>query len=121
MLDTPECYKRGCKHYQGIKNDGEELTERPYCKAFPDGIPNEIAYGDDKHLKVRPVQKNKIIFEKWDMSRKQKLNKFKQKQKQKKAQETPEEIRIANLIAPLSKSPAAAKAFKNALQATVKG
>ncbi len=58
MLDTPKCYERGCKHYQGIKNDGDELTERPYCKAFP----NEIAYGDDKHLKVRPGQKNKIIF-----------------------------------------------------------
>jgi len=64
MINTPECYKRKCKHYQGIKNDGDELTERPYCKAFPDQIPDGIAYGSDKHLKPASGQENNIVFEK---------------------------------------------------------
>jgi hypothetical protein len=34
--------------------DGTEATEFVYCKAFPDGIPSEIAYGDNKHLKPYP-------------------------------------------------------------------
>ena len=64
MINTPECYKRKCKQYQGIKNDGDELTERPYCKAFTDQIPDDIAYGSNKHLKPIAGQKNKIVFEK---------------------------------------------------------
>ena len=63
MIETPECYKRRCKHYFGIRNDGDEMTERPYCKAFPDGIPDDISYGDDKHLEVIKGQKNNTVFE----------------------------------------------------------
>ena len=48
----------------GVKNDGDESTERPYCAAFPDGIPEEIAYGDNKHLKPIEGQGNDIVFEK---------------------------------------------------------
>ena len=51
MLTEPTCYKRNCKYYLGVKNDGDESTERNYCEAFPDGIPNEIADGKNKHLK----------------------------------------------------------------------
>jgi len=32
----------------------EESTEVNYCKAFPDGIPDEIAYGDNKHTEPYP-------------------------------------------------------------------
>ena len=64
MLDTPECYKRKCNHYLGIKNNGDELTERPYCKAFKDQIPDTIAYGNNKHLKPISSQNNNIVFEK---------------------------------------------------------
>ena len=65
MLLSPKCYERKCKYYFGIiQPDGTEETEVNNCKAFPDGIPNEIAYGNNKHLKVLPNQKNDIIYEK---------------------------------------------------------
>jgi len=51
MIQEPNCYKRKCKHFLGVKSDGLEKNERVYCVAFPDGIPDEIAYGDNKHLK----------------------------------------------------------------------
>ena len=31
-----------------------EESEVVFCKAFPDGIPNEIAYGDNPHLEPYP-------------------------------------------------------------------
>jgi len=49
MLAEPNCSKRRCKHYSGIINDGDETTERPACKIYPDGIPDDIAYGDIKN------------------------------------------------------------------------
>lgn len=51
MLLPPKCFLRKCVHYLGVKNDGDETTERNYCSAFPDGIPSEIAYGDNPHTK----------------------------------------------------------------------
>lgn len=51
MLPEPQCLKRGCKHFIGVEQKGEdETTERVVCAAFPDGIPDDIAYGDNKHL-----------------------------------------------------------------------
>jgi len=35
-----------------------------YCAAFPNGIPDEIAYGDNTHSKKLPDQINNIVFEK---------------------------------------------------------
>jgi hypothetical protein len=65
MIAEPNCSKRLCKHFIGVKQDNEdEETERVVCKAFPDGIPSEIAYGDNLHLVPLHGQKNKIIFEK---------------------------------------------------------
>lgn len=65
MLLTPICHKRNCKHFLGIRQpDGTEQTEFVYCLAFPEGIPEEIAYGDNKHLVPLKNQKNDIIFEK---------------------------------------------------------
>jgi hypothetical protein len=32
-----------------VQPDGTEMTERWACAAFPEGIPDEIAYGDDLH------------------------------------------------------------------------
>jgi hypothetical protein len=49
MLAEPKCYTRKCKYFIGVKQDNEEEeTERNVCKAFPDGIPDEIAYGNEK-------------------------------------------------------------------------
>lgn len=65
MIREPKCSKRKCKYYQGIiKPDGSEKTEQPACQAYPDGIPNDIAYGDDKHLEVRDDQDNDITYKK---------------------------------------------------------
>jgi len=54
MIAQPNCSKRSCIHFIGAKNDGDELTERVCCGAFPDRIPDEIAYGGNLHLKPFP-------------------------------------------------------------------
>jgi hypothetical protein len=55
MIAEPKCSQRKCKHFIGIKQDnGNESTERPVCKAFPDGIPDDIAYGDNPHTTPYP-------------------------------------------------------------------
>lgn len=55
MLVEPTCFIRNCKYYFGIKQDNEnELTERNYCKAFPNVIPFDITYGKNKHDKPFP-------------------------------------------------------------------
>lgn len=55
MLAEPNCYKRNCKHYQGVKWLGaDESTETNVCRAFPYGIPAEIAYGPNLHDKPYP-------------------------------------------------------------------
>ena len=65
MLAEPQCWIRKCKHFIGvIQPDGTEMTEINACNAYPEGIPNDIVYGNDKHFKVRSDQKNEIIYEK---------------------------------------------------------
>lgn len=69
MLKEPRCFERNCKHFIGVKQDQDadgnfdEATERPVCAAFPDGIPQRIAYGSDLHLTPAPEQDNDIVFE----------------------------------------------------------
>lgn len=64
MLLTPNCYIRNCKYFQGAKRLGiTEDTEVVYCDAYPQGIPSDIAYGDDLHLEVREDQDNNIVYE----------------------------------------------------------
>jgi hypothetical protein len=65
MLEQPQCHKRGCRNYRGAQNDGDETTERNFCRAFPDKIPDEIAYGSNLHL--NPVKGDHgIQFERGD-------------------------------------------------------
>lgn len=65
MLEEPRCWTRKCRHYIGvIQPDGTEKTETNACAAFPDGIPHEIAFGDNPHETVFPGQKNNIVYEK---------------------------------------------------------
>ncbi|HJP18249.1 MAG TPA: hypothetical protein QF468_06340 [Nitrospinota bacterium] len=73
MLEEPRCYRRQCINFIGAKNtknvkdrqttvDGVLLV----CKAFSiadGGIPNEIAYGKNLHLKPFPKDSG-IQFEK---------------------------------------------------------
>ena len=50
MILEPECFKRNCRHFLGVKSYGPgESDQRVTCRAFPDGIPEEIAYGKNKH------------------------------------------------------------------------
>ena len=64
MLRRPNCHKRKCRYFLGVSQpDGTEDTERATCSAFPDGIPDEIAYGDNEHLE--PIDgDNDIQYEK---------------------------------------------------------
>ncbi len=65
MIARPKCWERKCKHFIGAyQPDGTERTERVICKAYPKGIPYEVAYGNYKHLRVREDQDNEIVFEK---------------------------------------------------------
>lgn len=67
MLNTPNCFKRKCIWFGGVKQpDGTELTEHLYCEAFPKGIPDNIAYGNHKHLRKHPDQEpdNDFVYEK---------------------------------------------------------
>jgi hypothetical protein len=47
-----------CKHYWGVNS----------CDAFPDGIPDEIFTGSNKHSKPLKNQGNDLVFEKIDGS-----------------------------------------------------
>ena len=63
MLLEPMCCKRKCIHFLGIKRLGvEEETEVVYCKAFPEGIPDNVAYGNNEHLKVISEQIGDFIY-----------------------------------------------------------
>ena len=64
MIVAAKCFNRKCNHYWGILQDNEsEENERHHCAAFSDGIPKEIAYGGNKHLKPIEGQDNDIVFE----------------------------------------------------------
>ena len=49
----PNCANRGCKHFIGWKGRYGKAYNL-ICKAFPKGIPEEIAYGPNLHLKPYP-------------------------------------------------------------------
>jgi hypothetical protein len=60
---TPNCYdeNRKCKFFDGfaIKED----VPVPICKAFPDGIPQDIAFGNNQHKQPIKGQIGKYVFE----------------------------------------------------------
>ena len=62
VVAEPRCNQRMCRFFTGVKGDDEE-DQRVVCEAFPDGIPDDIAYGDNLH--TEPVDgDNGIQFEK---------------------------------------------------------
>ena len=55
MLVEPNCSKRNCKYFLGVRQDDvTELKEVVVCSAFPKGIPDEIAHGENKHIEPYP-------------------------------------------------------------------
>ena len=57
------CELRGCKWLDGFKPVSYNAPIVWVCKAFPDGIPYEITYGDNDHTKPYPGDHG-IQFEK---------------------------------------------------------
>ena len=53
MLREPRCSERRCVHLTGVQGE-DEFNQRIVCKAFPNGIPDEIAYGDNPHTSPFP-------------------------------------------------------------------
>lgn len=68
MLAEPECFKRQCVYFRGVTWLGrQESSEVNFCNAFSadvGGIPEDIAYGDNLHLRPKKGQGNDITFEK---------------------------------------------------------
>ncbi len=65
MIAESNCSKRECKHYLGVRQpDGTESEEFHYCLAYPNGIPERIAYNKKEHLTVQPDQETEIVYEK---------------------------------------------------------
>lgn len=62
MMAPPNCFKRKCKHFQGVQGDTDD-DQVCVCAAFPKGIPVEIAFGPNKHTKPYPGD-NGIQYEK---------------------------------------------------------
>ena len=61
----PPCFQ--CKNLnRGRYNKNGSFLPLLKCKAFPKGIPYEIAYGKNRHLKPLKNQDNDIVFEKQD-------------------------------------------------------
>lgn len=56
LYGAPQCYT--CKHL--INAD----SKPPICKAFINGIPNNIFYESKEHFIPLPKQDNEIVYEK---------------------------------------------------------
>lgn len=55
------CFMRDCKHYETMSKKGDKYTF--YCPAFPNGIPDSISYGDEKHYTIYPGQVGNIVYQ----------------------------------------------------------
>lgn len=68
QLPRPNCHIRRCAHFEGVKDFATEQNKLPehrvICEAFPEGIPDEISYGSNRHLVPLPDQGNTIVYEK---------------------------------------------------------
>ena len=64
MFSACSCFKRMCKHFEGImESNGPERPGKHICKAFPEGIPDEILSGRNEHSVSMPGQDNIEIYE----------------------------------------------------------
>lgn len=63
MIEDPKCFSRRCKHFLGVSSEENEEDQKVICEAFREGIPDQIAYGSDKHMKPLANQTNEIVYE----------------------------------------------------------
>jgi len=61
MMSAPKCYDRNCIYYMGHDHVGDKLIQT--CAAYPEGIPDSIAYGDDLHHTVLDGQVGEYVYE----------------------------------------------------------
>ncbi len=52
-MTIPNCFKRKCRHFM-ISPEEESFQSKVVCRAFPAGIPEEIAFGDNLHTAPYP-------------------------------------------------------------------
>ena len=52
-MTIPNCFKRKCRHFI-VPSDEEFFPSKAVCRAFPNGIPDEIAFGDNLHTTPYP-------------------------------------------------------------------
>ena len=62
-LKESNCKKRNCSHFIGEVED-KEKGQKLLCRAFLFGIPDEIAFGNNKHLVPLEGQENCLVYEK---------------------------------------------------------
>lgn len=62
-LTGPKCKKRNCRYFIGVVED-QENRQKVLCRAFLHGIPDEIAYGNNKHCLPLKSQSNHLVYEK---------------------------------------------------------
>ena len=70
MIAEPRCFTRHCMHYRGVTElvdrNGRSLGEAGqvhWCFAFPSGIPERIAYGEDLHTSRARDQFGDVVFQ----------------------------------------------------------
>ena len=85
MLEVPICHTRNCKHFRGVKEESATVVTQVdagtievvhgggtvICLAYPDGIPDRIAYEPDfdkvdLHVSVQDDQGGDRVFEEGD-------------------------------------------------------
>ena len=66
MIEEPRCFSRDCRHFQGVEQRGpNEADQILVCPAYPNGIPDRIAYGTELHLIAQDDQvPNGVVYEK---------------------------------------------------------
>jgi len=61
MIEMSNCEKCKCRWYIGTV--GNEINKAPFCGAFKDRIPRDIAYGKHDHLEFVAGQVKPYVYE----------------------------------------------------------
>ncbi len=75
LIGPSRCFERECRYLTGIIDvpnlAADCITDGAHrwaCPAFPDGIPDDIAYGDNLHERPDPRQEGALVFEPFEAS-----------------------------------------------------